>query len=109
MRLVLPGMFRDLPAVDDGRRPAHQDLENSILRRREAQLATVDRGDASGRIQVQVTDGEDRSVDTSRTALKRANAGQQLAEVEGLDEVVVGAAVEALNSVGGCVPRSEHQ
>ena len=37
-----------------------------------------------------------------------AQAGQQLVELEGLDEVVVGAAVQALDLVGQRVARGEH-
>ncbi len=48
-------------------------------------------------------------VDPARPALKRPHAREQLAEVERLDQVVVGPGVEAANPVGGRVARGEHQ
>ena len=48
-------------------------------------------------------------VDAARPALERPDAGEELAEVERLDEVVVGARVEALDPVGWGVTRGEHE
>ena len=45
----------------------------------------------------------------ARAALERADAGEQLAEVERLDEVVVGAGVEAADPVGRGVPGGQHE
>ena len=50
-----------------------------------------------------------RRVDAARPALEGADAGEQLAEVERLDEVVVGAGVEAADPVGRRVAGGEHQ
>ena len=52
---------------------------------------------------------DDRRVHAARPTLECADAREQLAEVEGLDEVVVGAGVEALDPVGWRVARGEHQ
>ena len=48
-------------------------------------------------------------VAVDRAAEQRADAGQQLLERERLDEVVVGAGVEARDAVRDRVARREHQ
>src|SRR4029077_11159087 len=54
------------------------------------------------------TAADDRRIDPARPALERAHPGEELAEVEWLDEIVVGARVEALDPVGWRVTRGEH-
>ena len=55
------------------------------------------------------TRAEHGGVDAARPALQCAYPGQQLAEVEWLDQIVVRARVEAPDPVGRRVPRREHQ
>jgi hypothetical protein len=50
-----------------------------------------------------------RPIDPAWTPLQRPDARHQLAEVEGLDEVVVGAGIEALDAIGRRVARGQHQ
>jgi hypothetical protein len=67
-------------------------------------------GDAPGRgIERQVTDAQHRVAAGALPAEQRTHARQQLGEVEGLDQVVVGASVEACDLVGGGVARREHE
>jgi len=57
----------------------------------------------------QVGDGDGAGEEPRRAAQQRPQAGQQLAEVEGLGEVVVAPGVEAGDPVGHGVARGEHQ
>ena len=58
---------------------------------------------------VERTSGDRRAVDVARAPLQRADPGDELAEVEGLDQVVVGPGVETLDPVRRRVPRGEHE
>src|SRR5207247_4612068 len=50
-----------------------------------------------------------RGADPARTPLQRAHSGDELPEIEGLDEVVVGARVQALDAVGRGIASGQHQ
>ena len=81
-----------------------------------ASSVTVSRGVSApartspgGRVELQVTHREAGASYGGRPALQSPQAGQQLTEVERLDQVVVGALVQAGDPVAGAVPGREHQ
>ena len=60
-------------------------------------------------IEAQVADGELGAAARRAPAHQRPDAGEQLAALERLDQIVVGAAVEALDAVLGVGARGEDQ
>src|SRR3954451_10133702 len=107
--LVGPGVLGDRLAVDDGWRPAEENLHDAVLGRGERDLAPVGRHRPSDRIELEAPGAEDRRVDATGPSLERANAGEQLTEVERLHEVGLGAGVETADAVRWRVARGEHQ
>ena len=107
--LVLPGVLRDDLTVDDRRRSQHQDLEDPEFSPGEVQGEVRGRDLASRRIQRQRPASERPAIGAAGPALKRANSGKELLEVERLDEVVVRACVEPRDPVGRRVQRREHE
>ena len=53
--------------------------------------------------------GESRRQRRTRASAEGADAGDELGEVEGLGQVVVGAQAEALDAVGDAARRGQHQ
>ena len=64
---------------------------------------------APGGVEGERAAGDRRTVDGARPPLQCPDPGDQLAEVERLDQVVVGAGVEPLDPIRRGVPRGEHQ
>ncbi len=92
------------------RRAAHEQLEDQVLGRGQVELAArPPRPPASTGSRASAAALEDGPSTPRGPALEGADAGQQLAEVERLDEVVVGAGVEAADPVGRRVARGEHE
>ena len=65
--------------------------------------------DAPGGVEAQVAVDERRRKCRTRSPGERANAGDELGEVERLGQVVVGAEPEALHAVGDAARRSQHE
>ena len=83
----------------------HEEVE---LERREAQrlLAPLDR--VAGDVDRQVTDGQPLGLGLVPTAQAGAQPGDELLGLEGLDDVVVGARLEADDDVDGVGAGGEH-
>ena len=64
---------------------------------------------AAGRVEREPAALDDPAVLGARAALERPDAGQQLPEVEGLDQVVVGARVQAADPVRRRIAGRQHE
>jgi len=107
--LVGPYVLRDLAAFRDGRREPHQRLEDAQLRRGQRQPAAAERDLAGGRVALQVADHQPGREHVRRPALQRPQPGEQLVEDERLDQVVVGAGVQAGHPVLRRALAADHQ
>src|SRR4051794_25413599 len=107
-RVVAPHLVEQLLARDDQALVAHEVLEQLELALRELDAA-VAAGDLVGvGVEHEVADTQRRHPAGRASAQQRAQARQQLLALERLDEVVVGADVEALDARLERVARGEH-
>ena len=88
---------------------AHQELEDPVLGAGQREVAPGRLHRARDGVEAQLAGAQHGRVHAAGPSLQRAHAGEQLAEVERLDEVVVGARVEALDPVRRRVAGGEHQ
>ena len=107
--LVVPHVLGDRTAVHHVRRPAHQDLQDAELGAGQRGSRAADQHLAGGRVELNLSNHHPGRLANLRAALQRPQPGQQFAEVERLDQVVVGARVQAGDPVGGGVPGGQHQ
>src|SRR3954464_9032745 len=106
-RVVAPDLLEEALARDDDPLVAHQVLEQLELALRELDRAVAARDLVGIGVQRQVGDDERRAAARRRPREQRAQAGEQLLALERLDEVVVGARVEALDAGLDGVARGE--
>src|ERR687886_842362 len=95
-RVVAPDLLEQPLAGPDDALVAHEVLEQLELALGELDLALGPLDLVRVRVQRQVADDERRAAPRRPAAQERAQAGEQLLALERLDEVVVGARVEAL-------------
>jgi hypothetical protein len=107
--LVVPDVPGDRAAVGHAGRAPHEDLQDAELGAGEGGPLPADHHFPRGRVELDVPDLDPGRLADRRPALQRPDPGQQLAEVERLDQVVVRARVQARDPVGRGVPRGEHQ
>ena len=93
----------------DARRPAQQQLDQRRLDCRQGDRIPGHGDLAGGRIEPEVGALQHRSCGERWAALQGVDTGNQLGEVERLDEVVVGTAVEARDAVRRSVAGGEHE
>jgi hypothetical protein len=99
----------DLAAIRDGRREPHQRLEDAQLGRGQRRPAAGERDLAGGRVALQVADHQPGRQHVRRPALQRTQPREQLVEDERLDQVVVGAGVQAGHPVLRRAFAADHQ
>ena len=107
--LVRPGMLGDRLAIHHGRGSAHEQLEDQVLGAGQVERPTPGGHRAAEWVERDAALLEDRTLHTSWPALQGPHPREQLAEVEGFDEVVVRPGVEAPNPVGRRITGGEHQ
>src|SRR5207302_1872194 len=78
----VPGAVEQLPAAQDRSRPAHEELEQRELLRRELELRLAAPRTMGRRVEAQVADLEHRRTLDRRAASQRAQPGEQLLEEE---------------------------
>ena len=108
LELVAPDALEDEVAGHHLARVEHEQLEQRVLGAGEVEVAVAAWGHA--RVHGHVADLERLVAQLAAAAAQQgAHAGDQLVERERLDQVVVGAGVEAGDAVGDGVARREHQ
>src|SRR6478672_442068 len=107
--VVVPNVRVDLGAGDDAAGVPHEVLEQRVLLRGEVDLALTTTGRVTPRIDDEVGDGELGLKDVAAAPDESAEPREELAEVEGLGEIVVGAGVEAGDLVVDGIARREHE
>src|SRR5919107_4220304 len=107
--IVAPHLFEQALARHDDAFVAHEVLEQLELTLRELDLALLAPHLVRVGVELEVADDERRAPVRRPAAQERAQAREQLLALEGLDEVVVGARVEALDARLDCVARREHE
>src|SRR3954449_9141758 len=108
-RVVAPHLVEQALARDDDALVAHQVLEQLELALGELDVALAAADLVGVGVELEVA-GDQRGGAAGRTAAQqRAQAGQQLLALEGLDEVVVGAGVQPLDARLDRVARGEHE
>src|SRR3954469_2504875 len=108
-RVVAPDLLEEALARHDDALVAHEVLEQLELALGELDGAVAARDLVRVRVQGEVGDDERRAAARRSAAQQGAQAGEQLLALERLDEVVVGAGVEALDARLDRVARGEHQ
>jgi hypothetical protein len=88
---------------------AHEHLEQLELLRGQRDLRVAAAHPARGRVEHEVADAQLGAAVGRPAAHERAQPGQQLAEVERLDQVVVGAGVQPLDAVLDRIAGGEHE
>src|SRR5260221_8638688 len=106
---VVPDVLRDLLASDDPAGVQRQELEQSVLLRRQQQFDAAAQDPMRARIDAQVADLEDGVLPRTAPAQYGSQPRQKLSKLERLDQVVVGSGVESLPAVGQRVARGEHE
>ena len=64
---------------------------------------------AARRVELEASPADDGAIDSAGSPLQGAYTSQQLAEIEGLDHVVVGARVQSLNPIDRRIAGGQHQ
>src|SRR4051812_13467108 len=108
-RVVAPDLVEQALARDDQALVAHQVLEQLELALGEIDLALAAEHLVRIGVQGEVADAQRRHPARRPPAQQRAQAGQELLALERLDEVVVGAGVEALHARLERVAGGQHQ
>src|SRR4029453_11961394 len=113
VRVVLvervPRPLEQLIARQDVIRVSHEDLEHLELLRCQGDLAPAARHPAGGGVELEAGDAEHGALLGRAPPPEGAQARQELAEVEWLDEVVVGPGVQPGDAVLYAVASGEHQ
>src|SRR5687768_2121147 len=108
-RVVAPDLVEQLLARDHQALVAHEVLEQLELALRELDLALAARDLVRVGVEHQVGDPQRGHPARRAPAQQRAHAGQQLLSLERLDQVVVGADVQALDARLERVARGQHE
>jgi hypothetical protein len=106
---LIPHIFRNFLARHHAPGVAGQVFQQCILFRRQPNLPASARRRLRRGVQHQVLDGYPIGPQFARTPQESAQPRQQLAKLEGLDQIIVGAGIEAAHAVVGSVTRGEHQ
>jgi hypothetical protein len=107
--LVVPDVLGDRAAVRDARGAAHEDLQDAELGTGEGGVPTAGGHLPSRRVELEFPDDHPRRLADRRPALQGPEPGEELTEVERLDQVVVGPRVQAGDPVRGGVPGRQHE
>src|SRR5829696_2897061 len=99
-KIVIPNMLGDHRPRQDPAGVAEEIFEKAKLLVRQDKLGLAAPDTAGRRVETDVADLEGGSQRLSWTAGEGAEAGGQFGEGEGLDQVVVGTGVEAVDAVG---------
>src|SRR4051812_2862426 len=108
-RVIAPHLVEQLLAADHQPLVAHQVLEQLELALREVDLAVGARHLVGVGVEREVADAQRRHPARGPPPQERAQAGEQLLALEGLDQVVVGADVEPFDAGLERVARREHE
>src|SRR3954447_13391414 len=108
-RVVAPDLVEEPLAGYDEPVVSHQELEQLELAVGELDLALAAHDLAGVGIEREIADLEGGGSARRPPAQQSPDPGEQLAALEGLDEVVVGAAVEAVDPILGLGARGQHQ
>ena len=107
---VTPDLALDVAPADHARRLAHEDGQELQADRRHHQILPGALHAQGGHVQTEVAHAQGLGADQAAvTTDEGAHARLQLADLEGLDEVVVGAGIETGELVVKRVARREHQ
>src|SRR5258707_2531700 len=98
--LVVPHVLGDRAAVGHAGRAPHEGLHDADFGAGEGGPLPADPHLPRGRVELDIPDLDPGRLDGRRPALQRPDPGQQLTEVERLDQVVVPAPVQARDPVG---------
>src|SRR5216684_4489884 len=100
IEIVVPDVLGDLFAAHDPAGIYREIFEQRVLLGGQGQLVAAARDAMRARIEAKVADLDDRILPHSAPTQESAQAGQQLRELERLDEIVIGAGVESFDAVG---------
>ena len=89
--------------------PPHEELQQGELLDREIELSLAAPGTPRGRIQTEIADLDDGGALAGYPPDEGAQPRQQLLERERLDEVVVGARIQAVHAILDRVTRRQHE
>ena len=107
---IAPDFALDRAPANDARRLEHQDRQQAQADRRNQQFLAGARQAQAGGIEHQVADAEQFGADLAAlTPDQSAHARFELADLERLDQIVVGASVESDELVLERVARGQHQ
>ena len=104
----VPGPLEQVVAGQDLSWPAHEDLEQLELLRRQRDLRAAPADHAGAGIQAKVTDAEHRPASRRAAAGQRPDAREHLADVERLNQVVIRAYIERFHLVRDGGARRQH-
>ena len=90
-------------------RGEHERVQQRELARRELDAPSLELHAPRGRVELELADAQQRGRLARRAADERAQASGELVQVERLEDVVVRAAVQALDAVLHRVARGEHE
>src|SRR5258705_7730185 len=90
-------------------RMAGQELEQRELAGREADPATASLNAKRRGVELEIADNHSRGSIVHAAALQRANPCPELCDRERLREVVIGASIEAFDTVGDAIERCQHE
>jgi hypothetical protein len=107
--IVIPHVRVDLGARDDAASIAHEVLEERVLLGREHDVASAASRRMTLRVHDEIGNRELVREDVAASPDECAEAREELAEVEGLREVVVGSGIETLDLVVDGVAGREHE
>jgi hypothetical protein len=101
--------FDELFAREHATRVEHQLMQHRELARLQFDWRTAERDLAGCWIELEPTASENRRRLAARSPHERAQARGELAQVDRLDYIVVGAAIEPLDAIFDSVARGEHE
>ena len=104
-----PDGFDDGAARCGAARTAHEEFEKAILGGSEMNFVAAAKDAMRAKIERKVADDEAVCGRGSWAARKSAQASEKFGERERLREVIVDTRIEALDDIGDCVARGEHQ
>lgn len=109
VRVLVPRLLQELFRGDDGTLAAQQHLQDGELLGRELDFLAVAEHLSAVRVELDAGALQDGRQRHARTASEGTHACRQLAEREGLGQIVVGADLQALDTVADVAGRREHQ
>ena len=107
--VLVEEVFVEGAAADDFAAVEAEVFEEGVFARGEVHGFSAERDGACGGRDLDIAEREHRAGLAGAAADECAQAGEEFGEVEGFDEVVVGAEVEAADAVCGAVARGEEE